>query len=403
MKCAVALLLATSLWGQFPAPQSCRETLPHLEAAHRLDPKNVDVLAGLLHCQLELRQQARAEQSYQQLEALLRGRDPRLLELGALLARQEAYPLAIRAFQKILRADPSSYDAAYNLGLAFLLSEDTRNAEAVLTRLVARRETGEAQNLLGRVYEKSGDAAQALRHYQRAIDLDPGNEDFWFDHGLLVMAQDRKKFGVDQLATAVRDFPKSPRMWAALGAANYLKGDNGRCYEALMHARQLAPDFEQTYYYLGRLYSKATPDVQKEIKTILRERIAAHPDDAWAHYFYGTELADEQQELDTPDYSEAETHLRASIRLDPLLAEAHLRLGLIYNALGKLVESVSEFERAVHANPAMAEPHYRLGLAYAKLGKPEAAAREFALHEKLRGGPTDEHGKRRIQMMPMRQ
>jgi len=78
-------------------------------------------------------------------------------------------------------------------------------------------------------------------------------------------------------------------------------------------------------------------------------------------------------------------------------------LGLIYNAQGKLVESVTEFERAVQANPTMAEPHYRLGLVYGKLGKSQAAAREFALHEKFRGGPTDEHGKRRTQLLPTRQ
>ncbi len=403
MKCAVALLLSANLWGQGPAPQSCREALPQLEASHQQQPRNADVLAGLLHCQLELHQRARAEQSYLQLEALLGGHDPRLLELGALLARQGAYPLAIRAFQKVLRADPNSYDAAYNLGLAFLLSEDTRNAEIVLARLLARRETAEGQNLLGRVYEKTGEATQALRHYQRAVEMDPGNEDFWFDYCLLVMTQDLKNFGVDQLAAAVGDFPNSPRLWAALGAANYLKGDNGRCYEALLHARQLAPDFEQTYYYLGRLYGKATPDVQKVIMTILRERIAAHPDDAWAHYFYGAELADEQQELDMPDYSEAEKHLRTAIRLEPKLAEAHLRMGLIFSTQGKLAESVTEFVRAAQANPTMAEPHYRLGLAYAKIGKPEAAAREFALHAKLRGGPMDEHGKRRTQIMPVRQ
>lgn len=180
MKCVLALLLATSLWGQAPPPKPCSEALPYLEATHRLQPKNVDVLAGLLHCQLELRQQARARQSYPQLQALLGGRDPRLLELGALLGRQGAYPLAIRAFQKALRADPDSYDAAYNLGLALLFSDDTPNAAAVLIHLtlVVRRETAEAQNLLGRVYEKSGDASQALRHYQRAVELDPGNEGF---------------------------------------------------------------------------------------------------------------------------------------------------------------------------------------------------------------------------------
>lgn len=161
MACAVTFLLAAAMAGQAPGPGKCAEIVPRLEAARRQDPKNVAVLAGLLHCELELQQRARANQTYQELEGLLPGKDPRLLALGALLANQGDYLLAIRAFQKVLRADPTSYDAGYNLSLALLLSGEAQNAANVLTKLLAQRETAEAQNLLG---EPCNRAATSGRH-----------------------------------------------------------------------------------------------------------------------------------------------------------------------------------------------------------------------------------------------
>jgi tetratricopeptide (TPR) repeat protein len=401
MTCAVAFLLAAALAGQAPAPGTCAQVLPRLEAAHRQDPKNVAVLAHLLHCELELQQRARANRTYQELEGLLPGKDPRLLGLGALLANQGAYPLAIRAFQKVLRADPTSYDAAYNLGLAFHLSGDTQNAESVLTKLLAERETAEAQNLLGQVFQKSGDKQQALRHYFRAMDMELSNEDYMFDYCMLVLDMDSKSYGTEQLAVAVADFPQSPRLWVAYGAASYLAGKNDLSFAALQRARQLAPDFPLAYYYLGRLYRVAAPPMQDQIVAILKERLTANPRDAWAHFFYGTSLADQQQDQETPDYTEALIHLRAAVRLDGKLAEAHLRLGLIASEQGKLAESVTEFEQAAAANPSIAEAHYRLGLAYTKLGKQEMATREFEAFQKLRGAAKDQHGKRKEQVLPV--
>ena len=400
MTCVGTFLLAAALAGQAPAPGRCAEVLPRLEAAHRQDPKNVAVLAHLLHCELELQQRARANRTYQELEGLLPGKDPRLLGLGALLANQGAYPLAIRAFQKVLRADPTSYDAAYNLGMAFLLSGDTRNAESVLTKLLAQRETAEAQNLLGQVFQKSGDKQQALRHYFRAMDMELSNEDYMFDYCMLVLDMDSKSYGTEQLAVAVADFPQSPRLWAAYGLASFLGGNNDQSFAALQRALQLAPDFPLTYYYLGRLYRGAAPPMRDQIVAILKERLTANPRDAWAQFFYGTALADQQEDRDSPDYTEAETYLRAAVRLDGTLAEAYLRLGQIASEQGKLAESVTEFEHAAAANPLMAYAHYRLGLAYTKQGKQAMAAREFGIFQKLRGEATGEHGKRKRELIP---
>ena len=186
----------------------------------------------------------------------------------------------------------------------------------------------------------------------------------------------------------------------AYGAASFLAGKNDHSFSALQRARQLSPDFPLTYYYLGRLYRVAAPPMQDQIVAILKERLTANPRDAWAHFFYGTALADAQQDQETPDYTEAVKQLQTAVRLDGTLAEAYLRLGLIAGEQGKLADSIDAFEHAATANPLLAQPHYRLGLAYTKLGKQETAAREFETFHKLRDKPKDEHGRRQEKVIP---
>ena len=186
----------------------------------------------------------------------------------------------------------------------------------------------------------------------------------------------------------------------AYGAASFLAGNNDRSFAALQRARRLAPDFPLTYYYLGRLYHVVAPPMQDQIVAILKERLTANPRDAWAHFFYGTALADAQQDQETPDYTEAVNQLQTAVRLDATLAEAYLRLGLILSEQGKLAESVAEFQHAGAASPLSAQPHYRLGLAYTKLGKQAMAAQEFEAFHKLRDKPKDEHGRRQEKVIP---
>src|SRR5215203_1214709 len=63
-----------------------------------------------------------------------------------------------------------------------------------------------------------------------------------------------------------------------------------------------------------------------------------------------------------------------AVRLDPDLAEAHFRLGLGYESLGKREEAESQYKKAVEVykkyledNRDDAEAHYNLGQTYAGL------------------------------------
>ena len=85
-----------------------------------------------------------------------------------------------------------------------------------------------------------------------------------------------------------------------------------------------------------------------------------------------------------------------AVRLNPDLAEAHFRLALGYESLGKREEAEAEYKKAVESykkyfkeNDDDAEAHYALGQTYANLGQYSEAIREYRAATKLKDDDPD--------------
>lgn len=85
-----------------------------------------------------------------------------------------------------------------------------------------------------------------------------------------------------------------------------------------------------------------------------------------------------------------------AVRLDPDLAEAHFRLGLGYESLGKREEAEAEYKKAVETYKKYfeeheddAEAHYALGQTYANLAQYSEAIREYKAATKLKEDDPD--------------
>jgi len=94
--------------------------------------------------------------------------------------------------------------------------------------------------------------------------------------------------------------------------------------------------------------------------------------------------------------AEAVLAFQEAVRLDSDLAEAHFRLGLGYESLGKREESESQYKKAVTAykkyfaeNREDPEAHYSLGQTYAGLGQYGDAIREYREATQLRKDDPD--------------
>lgn len=94
--------------------------------------------------------------------------------------------------------------------------------------------------------------------------------------------------------------------------------------------------------------------------------------------------------------AEAVLAFQEAVRLDPGLAEAHFRLGLGFESLGKREEAEAEYKKAVEAykqyfedNRDDAEAHYAFGQTYANLGQYSDAIREYREATKLKKDDPD--------------
>ena len=123
---------------------------------------------------------------------------------------------------------------------------------------------------------------------------------------------------------------------------------------------------------------------------VSNDNLAGNRTRAREHLEKGKELYRNDQD------AEAVLALMEAVRLDPDLAEAHFRLGLGYESLGKREEAESQYKRAVEAykkyleeNEEDPEAHYNLGQTYAGLGQYSDAIREYRAATKRKDDDPD--------------
>ena len=95
------------------------------------------------------------------------------------------------------------------------------------------------------------------------------------------------------------------------------------------------------------------------------------------------------------DQAAADIYQKA-ISLDPEFADAHLRLAMSYEVLGKKDEAEEEYKKAADAyeklvrhNQKEARTYFNMGLTYNRLGKPDEAVKAFRQAVKLEPENSD--------------
>ena len=367
------------------------EALAHFRAVCGKDPGDVPALTGKLESELVLKRAAEARATAAVLAMRLDARDPRFLQIAALLASRGEYDTAIGMLEKVRTASPESFDAAYNLGLAYRNAGRYAKAEAVLVPLASTHASAEVWNLLGSVQDRAGRGSDAIASFGKAAGLEPGNEEYRFDYGTALLQHESTEAAVESFTAGTRDLPKSWRMRAGLGAALYIAGRYEGAARNLLEAAALEPGSPVVYFLLGRCHESAG-SLQPAIEKALAAYVATGPHDAWAFYNYGMALYRRAGGERSKELEAARTSLKRALALEPGFAEAQMQLGIIAQERGEIGEAVSYLEQSVRSRPKLAAAHYRLALAYRKSGAEERARREMDEFRKLKSaGAGEEH------------
>jgi tetratricopeptide (TPR) repeat protein len=240
----------------------------------------------------------------------------------------------------------------------------------------------DTHRLAGDAKEKSADPVGALTEYERALKLDPSEENYFAWAAQLLLHRGGAA-AVEAFQKGVTAYPKSARMFAGLGAALYADGQDSEAAERMCAASDLSPSQTAPYEFLGRMES-ASQDLFGCSESRLARFAHDQPSSATAHYYYGLVLWKEGRRVQSVDQIRlAEAHLRKAAALVPNYGEVYVQLGMMYNARGDRAAALAEFQKAVEVTPKLAAAHYNLSLAYRRVGESDKAEQEMSLYDDL--------------------
>jgi serine/threonine protein kinase/tetratricopeptide (TPR) repeat protein len=247
---------------------------------------------------------------------------------------------ALRLFESAVRKDPGFALAHAGLGEACWAKYRATKERSWTER--ARNETWEALRLdadqgpvrysLALIHHGTGRADEAREELEKAITLQPDNDDAFRLRGRILLEAGRRDEALADLRRAIELRPSYWRNHDTLGWALLKLGRLDESLRAYERVTQLQPDSAWGFQMLGTVH----------------------------HTLGDTEAAAHNYEL---------ALARAP---DPL---AYSNLGTIHYYAGRLKEAALSFEKALELDPASAATNRNLGDAYARLGEP-ARARE---------------------------
>ncbi len=252
------------------------------------------------------------------------GDDPeKLFEIGNYLGNLGFREDAGKLYDRALKLDPQDGRTIINRALVHLDLGDIDRAVKSLMGLVAREpDNALARYNLGTAILSSRDAASAIPHLVKALEIDPDLHGASLSLAEAYRNMGRLKKAEGLLLELTQKAEWLPEAWDMLGLVEAGRGEwaNARQY----HSAALELD----------------------------------PYSASAHYNMGIALQEEGR------LKAAALAYGAALRIQPDDAEAHNNLGLVYAAAGLLEKAARHHRKALEIEPQYPEAAFNLGLAY---------------------------------------
>jgi tetratricopeptide (TPR) repeat protein len=301
-------------------------------------------------------------------------------ELGAFCLRERQYSQAIPPLEKAHELNPGDFDTALELVQAYEGAGQFGKAKALLGQMLASGDRAELHRISGDIEESLEEPLSAEREYERAVGLDPSEQNYFAWGGELLVHR-AVEAAVEVFTKGVDAFPRSERMFAGLGAALYANGVYEQAATQVCRASDLNPLDPEPYLFLGRM-AQAAPQVLPCVEERMARFVHERPEDARANFYYAVSIlqASEPEERK----KQAEALLEKAGRIDPTFAEAYLQLGALQSQRGEWPGAKASYEKAVAASPAFPDPHFRLAQVYQHAGNSRRAAEELQTFERLK-------------------
>ncbi len=290
--------------------------------------------------------------------------------------RPENVDSAIEVFMHALERDPNYALAYAGLGDSYRYKYASTHSPDWLTKsksaceksISLAADSAAGYTCLGMAYNETGQYEKAIEQFQRALTLDPSNDDIY--RGMAFAYQHVGRFD-DAEATYRKAIDMRPQYAGGynwLGKFLYGRGRYTEAVDAFRHATDLSPDSFRGYYNLGGAYisagkyDDALAALQKSIS--IRPTAAALANLGTVDFYLGK-------------YPQAADAYEKSVQLDRQdsttlgnLAEAYYWIpGKQQQAQANYRAAISQAEKELHVNPRDAVLISYVGIYHAMLGE----------------------------------
>ena len=306
------------------------------------------------------------------------------LALGLLFASRNLYDQAIPRLEAALQVDPSNEVAILNLALAEKSTGKSSEAIARLRSALASHPSAVLYSALGSMEEESGQYVEAVQSYQRAVELDPANEQYYFDLGVEYLMHFTFGPAAEVYRVGTQKFPTSSRQYLGLGFSHYAVREYRQAADAFTTALELDPESPAVFRAWNSVLDSLPPNDWAEFLPRLDRLAKMHPLNAELAFCIGAALLHSeiakgpQANLDRP-----QALLEKSVRLRPDFPAAHLELGALYGAKKMHQKAVDQYLEVVRLDPKSEVPHYRLGQLYREMNQLDLARSELSQYQQL--------------------
>ena len=341
--------------------------------------------------------------------------------LGRVYVADQQFARGIQELKTALRLNPADERTPLALADALVETEQYPEAEQVLKdATTAFPASGRARYALGRLYQRRGLQAEALREfgaavtfnpllglngifqamgainaarqnfdaaveaYEHRVDIHPNDAQAHQDLGDTYSRLNRHDEALAEFAVALMLDPKHAEAYAATAQIQLREGHYSDAAETAQHALELDPTHRQARYTLATSLMRLgrTDEGTKELEEFQRLQ-----GEATAARSRELELGGLRREAtvssSSGDHEKAVSLLRKALALAPDEAVSHLNLGLALLNLRQPAEAVERFKSAVALN-GPPDLHRHLADAYLALGQVEESRRELAVYEQLK-------------------
>jgi tetratricopeptide (TPR) repeat protein len=304
--------------------------------------------------------------------------------LGLLFLSHDRYKEAIPPLEQSLRQDETNETTTLNLALAYKGAGEASAAIALIRRTLERSASAALYNTLAELEETSGEYLEAVRNYQKAVELAPTNEDYYFDLGMEYLSHFTFGPALEVYTIGTNKFPDSPRQYLGLAFSHYAVREYAQAADAFTRALEIDPDSPAVLKAWNTVLSSLSPADWGAILPRLSRLAASHPQSADLAFSYGAALfRSEFAKGPKGALEQPQLFLERAIKLRPEFPAARVELAGLYAAKKEDQKAVDEYLEAIKQDPKSDIPHYRLGQIYRQMNKMDLATQQLAQYQEL--------------------